>query len=42
MTDILYIAGTIGFFALMLAYVSFCERLSPPETAANQPPESRS
>ena len=27
MIDILYIAGTIAFFALMLAYVASCERL---------------
>ena len=27
MIDVLYLAGTVGFFALMLAYVAFCERL---------------
>ena len=27
MIDVLYIAGTIGFFALMFAYVRGCERL---------------
>jgi hypothetical protein len=27
MTDTLYLLGTVGFFALMLAYISFCERL---------------
>jgi hypothetical protein len=27
MTDILYIAGTIAFFALMVLYVRFCQRL---------------
>jgi hypothetical protein len=27
MTDFLYIAGTICFFALMLAYISGCDRL---------------
>ena len=26
-TDILYLAGTLGFFAAMLAYVRGCERL---------------
>jgi hypothetical protein len=27
MTDFLYIAGTICFFALMLVYISGCDRL---------------
>ena len=27
MTDILYILGTLAFFALMLAYVAGCARL---------------
>ncbi len=27
MLDIAYVLGTIGFFALMLAYVVGCERL---------------
>lgn len=27
MLDILYVLGTIGFFALMLGYVAGCERL---------------
>ena len=27
MLDLLYVAGTLGFFALMLAYVAGCERL---------------
>ena len=27
MFDLLYIAGTIAFFALMLGYVAGCERL---------------
>lgn len=27
MIDILYIAGTVAFFALMLGYVAGCERL---------------
>jgi hypothetical protein len=27
MLDIAYIAGTIGFFAVMIAYVNSCERL---------------
>jgi len=25
--DVLYVAGTVGFFALMLAYVAGCARL---------------
>ena len=28
MLDLLYIAGTIAFFALMLLYVRFCLRLA--------------
>jgi len=27
MIDLLYVLGTIGFFALMLLYVRACERL---------------
>ena len=27
MNDILYLAGTVAFFALMLGYVAFCDRL---------------
>ncbi len=27
MVDILYVFGSVGFFALMLAYVVGCERL---------------
>jgi hypothetical protein len=27
MMDVLYVAGSIGFFALMLAYVHACEAL---------------
>lgn len=30
MLDILYIAGTFAFFALMLGYVAVCERLGRP------------
>jgi hypothetical protein len=32
--DLLYVAGTVGFFALMLAYVAGCARLGA--TAAEQ------
>lgn len=27
MIDVLYVAGTVGFFALMLAYIRGCEAL---------------
>jgi hypothetical protein len=27
MNDVLYVAGTFGFFALMLGYVKACDRL---------------
>ena len=27
MIDVIYVVGTTAFFALMLAYVSFCERI---------------
>jgi hypothetical protein len=27
MADLLYLLGTAAFFALMLGYVAFCERL---------------
>ncbi len=27
MLDIVYVLGSVGFFALMLAYVAGCERL---------------
>lgn len=32
--DLAYVAGTIGFFALMLGYVSFCARLDKPDSGA--------
>ncbi len=32
--DLAYVVGTIAFFALMLAYVSFCARLGKPESNA--------
>jgi hypothetical protein len=34
MYDVLYVAGTIAFFALMLAYVRGCERLGKDVTSA--------
>jgi hypothetical protein len=39
MFDVIYLLGTIAFFALMLAYVSLCERLG--RTAADAGPEGR-
>jgi hypothetical protein len=33
MLDLIYIAGTVAFFALMLLYVKFCRSLS----GANEP-----
>ena len=27
MNDVLYVAGTVGFFALMLAYVAACAKV---------------
>ncbi|MES2178847.1 MAG: hypothetical protein V4550_13380 [Gemmatimonadota bacterium] len=41
MIDLLYVLGTIGFFALMLAYVTFCERLARPEPVSDKSPEAR-
>jgi hypothetical protein len=29
--DVLFIAGTVGFFALGLAYVRFCDRIIGPD-----------
>ena len=37
MLDILYIAVTIVFFGLMLAYVRGCERLGRGETGEDRP-----
>ena len=34
MLDLAYVLGTIGFFALMLAYVAACERLGRGPAAA--------
>ena len=34
MADLLYLLGTLAFFALMLGYVAFCERLG--RSAAEQ------
>jgi hypothetical protein len=31
--DVLFIAGTLGFFALGLAYVRFCDRIIGPDPA---------
>jgi hypothetical protein len=42
MLDLLYLLGTLGFFALMLAYVSFCERLGRPREGTEGTPEAKS
>jgi hypothetical protein len=36
--DLAYIAGTIGFFALMVAYVRGCERLGQAGTTEEKRP----
>ena len=39
MLDVVYLAGTVGFFALMLAYVRGCARLggaAPEENARDR------
>lgn len=41
MIDVLYVLATIGFFALMLAYVAFCERLGGPAGAEAAQDRSR-
>lgn len=37
MLDILYVLGTIAFFALMLAYVAGCARLGRDDTPEQRP-----
>jgi hypothetical protein len=41
MLDLLYILGTIGFFALMIGYVSFCERIGRSDDARAMSSETR-
>ena len=41
MLDVLYLLGTAAFFALMLGYVNFCERLASPEDAGATNTEKR-
>ena len=41
MIDIIYVAGTVAFFALMLAYVAGCERLGAMSDADLAVGESR-
>jgi len=41
MNDMLYLAGTIAFFALMLGYVSACARLGRTQGAKETDHESR-
>ena len=33
MEDVLFIAGTVGFFALGVAYIRFCDRIIGPDPA---------
>jgi hypothetical protein len=41
MVDLLYLAGTVAFFALMLAYIAFCERLGRASDADTATSEAR-
>lgn len=41
MLDLLYVTGTITFFALMLGYVRFCERLAGPDNSTSASTEKR-
>ncbi len=41
MLDILYVIGTLAFFALMLVYVVGCERLGRPHEATAVSGEAR-
>ena len=41
MLDILYILGSVAFFALMLGYVAACERLGVSADQAAAPGEAR-
>ena len=41
MLDVLYLLGTMAFFALMLGYVSFCERLRRVAVASDTDTERR-
>jgi hypothetical protein len=38
MLDILYVAGTIAFFALMVVYVRACERLGAERQSREETP----
>lgn len=40
MTDLLYLAGTVAFFALMLGYTAFCDRLGRASDADVAAPRS--
>lgn len=37
MIDVVYVAATIGFFSLMLAYVRGCEALARDAAASQEP-----
>lgn len=42
MLDLLYVLGTVAFFALMLAYVAGCRRIGAVSNHDSATPESRS
>ena len=42
MADLLYLLGTVAFFALMLGYVAFCERLGRPTADSDSDSGARS
>jgi hypothetical protein len=42
MADLLYLAGTVAFFALMSGYVAFCERLGRSSDASTATGDTRS
>ena len=42
MNDIIYVAATIAFFALMLGYVAACDRLGHTTAESSDAPEARS
>lgn len=41
MIDVLYVAATIGFFGLMLAYTRGCERLGGGAVSSDEPTRGR-
>lgn len=41
MNDILYLAGTLAFFGLMVGYVAACERLGRSESTGESGDDAR-